>query len=46
VAGLTAVGGPAGPVIAGVLTFRLLTFWLPVLPGCLVFRALRARGTV
>ena len=26
VAGLTAVGGPAGPVIAGVLTFRLLTF--------------------
>jgi glycosyltransferase 2 family protein len=46
VAGLTAVGGPAGPVIAGVLTFRLLTFWLPVLPGWLVFRALRARGTV
>jgi len=46
VAGLTAVGGPAGPVIAGVLTFRLLTFWLPLLPGWLVFRVLRARGTV
>lgn len=46
VAGLTAVGGPAGPVIAGVLTFRLLTFWLPVLPGWLVLRVLRARGTV
>jgi len=46
VAGLTAVGAPAGPAIAGVLTFRLLTFWLPVLPGWLAFRALRARGTV
>jgi undecaprenyl-diphosphatase len=41
VAGLTAVGVPSGQAIAGVLTFRLATFWLPTLPGWLVFRRLR-----
>ena len=46
VAGLTAVGAPAGPAIAGVLAFRLLTFWLPILPGWLAYRALRADGTI
>ena len=46
VAGLTAVGAPTGPAVAGVLAFRLLTFWLPILPGWLAYRALRADGTI
>jgi uncharacterized membrane protein YbhN (UPF0104 family)/membrane-associated phospholipid phosphatase len=46
VAGLTAVGAPIGPAVAGVLAFRLLTFWLPILPGWLAYRALRADGTI
>jgi glycosyltransferase 2 family protein len=46
VAGLTAVGAPTGPAVAGVLAFRLLTFWLPILPGWLAYRALRAVGTI
>jgi uncharacterized membrane protein YbhN (UPF0104 family)/membrane-associated phospholipid phosphatase/tRNA A-37 threonylcarbamoyl transferase component Bud32 len=46
VAGLTAVGAPAGPAVAGVLAFRLLTFWLPILPGWLAYRTLRAIGTI
>jgi glycosyltransferase 2 family protein len=46
VAGLTAVGAPAGPAVAGVLAFRLLTYWLPILPGWLAYRALRADRTL
>jgi undecaprenyl-diphosphatase len=46
VAGLTAAGAPTGPAVAGVLAFRLLTFWLPVLPGWLSYRALRADDTI
>jgi uncharacterized membrane protein YbhN (UPF0104 family)/membrane-associated phospholipid phosphatase/tRNA A-37 threonylcarbamoyl transferase component Bud32 len=46
VAGLTAVGAPAGPAVAAVLAFRLLTYWLPVLPGWLAYRALRANRTL
>ena len=46
VAGLTAVGAPTGPAVAGVLAFRLLTFWLPILPGWLAYRALSAAGTI
>ena len=41
VAGLTAVGAPTGPAVAGVLAF-----WLPILPGWLAYRALRADGTI
>lgn len=40
VAGLTGLGAPSGPAIAGVLAFRLVTFWMPILPGWLVFRRL------
>jgi undecaprenyl-diphosphatase len=43
VAGLTATGVAAAPAIAGVLTYRLATFWIPTLPGWLAFRLLRAR---
>lgn len=46
VAGLTAVGAESGPAVAGVLAFRLLTFWLPILPGWLTFRALRRGGAI
>jgi uncharacterized membrane protein YbhN (UPF0104 family) len=44
VAGLTAAGTPTAPAVAAVLAFRLLTYWLPVLPGWLAYRRLRAEG--
>lgn len=37
IAGLTAFGLPAGIAVSATLTFRLATFWLPVLPGWLTF---------
>ncbi len=40
IAGLTSFGVHSGPAIAGVLAFRLLTFWLPIAPGIWVFRRL------
>jgi undecaprenyl-diphosphatase len=43
IAGLTAVGVASGPAVAGVLAFRLVTFWLPILPGWLAFRSLTRR---
>jgi undecaprenyl-diphosphatase len=46
VAGLTALGAPAGPAIAGVLVFRLATFWLPIAPGWFAFRHLRRSGAI
>jgi uncharacterized membrane protein YbhN (UPF0104 family) len=35
--GLTAVGVAPVPALAGVLWFRLISFWLPTLPGALAF---------
>ena len=46
VAGLTAVGSPAASAVGGVLVFRLLTFWLPILPGAWMLRRLSRRGLV
>jgi uncharacterized membrane protein YbhN (UPF0104 family) len=46
VAGLVAGGVPAAAAIAGVLAFRLLTFWLPTSPGWLAFHGLRRRGAI
>jgi uncharacterized membrane protein YbhN (UPF0104 family)/membrane-associated phospholipid phosphatase/tRNA A-37 threonylcarbamoyl transferase component Bud32 len=46
VAGLTRLAVPAGPAIAGVLGFRLVTYWLPILPGALALRFLRRRQAV
>ncbi len=43
VAGLTGVGVAAGPAVAGVLSFRLVTFWLPTLPGAWAFRVVRQK---
>jgi undecaprenyl-diphosphatase len=46
VAALTGLGVHVGPAVAGVLTFRLVTFWLPILPGWLAFRSLRHHGAI
>jgi glycosyltransferase 2 family protein len=46
VGGLTGIGAPAGAAVSGVLTFRLLTFWLPLLPGFVAFRMLRHRHII
>jgi uncharacterized protein (TIRG00374 family) len=39
--GLTFAGLPAGTATSAVLMFRLLTFWLPVLPGWAAFNQLQ-----
>jgi len=41
VAGLTAVGVAPTAAVAAVLSSRLLTYWLPVLPGIGMFRYLQ-----
>jgi uncharacterized membrane protein YbhN (UPF0104 family) len=41
VAGLSAVGTEATLAVAAVLTMRVLTYWLPVLPGIAMFRYLQ-----
>lgn len=41
VAALGFAGAPAAPVVAAVLTYRLISYWLPVIPGALAFRYLR-----
>jgi uncharacterized protein (TIRG00374 family) len=42
-AGLATVGVPAGAAVAAVLMYRLLTFWLPLIPGFFALRYLQAR---
>ncbi|HET6793054.1 MAG TPA: lysylphosphatidylglycerol synthase transmembrane domain-containing protein, partial [Acidimicrobiales bacterium] len=46
VAGLTGIGIPSEPAVAAVLTFRLLTFWLPIGPGMVAFRWLQHKQYV
>jgi uncharacterized protein (TIRG00374 family) len=46
VAGLTALGYPAAQAVAGVLTYRLFNFWLPILPGLAAFRYLQRRQVI
>jgi len=46
VAGLTAVGVAAAGAAAAVLTSRLLTFWLPALPGVAAFRLLQHHDVI
>jgi undecaprenyl-diphosphatase len=46
VAGLTAAGAASGPAVAAVLVYRLITFWLPILPGFFAYRALRREGAL
>jgi glycosyltransferase 2 family protein len=40
-AGLTGVGISSGAAVSAVLTFRLATYWLPVLPGWLCLHLLQ-----
>ncbi|CAM5475647.1 TIGR00374 family protein OS=Streptomyces alboniger OX=132473 GN=CP975_23545 PE=4 SV=1 [Streptomyces alboniger] len=42
--GLIAVGVPKDVAAPAVLLFRLLTLWLPVLPGWLFFNHLTRKG--
>lgn len=44
VAGLTFVGVVPASAVAGVLVFRLLTYWVPTVPGWFALRSLRRRG--
>jgi glycosyltransferase 2 family protein len=46
VAGLTGVGMDPGAAVATVLAYRLLTYWLPVLPGWVSFHVLERRGII
>ena len=41
VAGFTAIGVDSGIAVAAVLSYRLATYWLPILPGWLCFRTLQ-----
>lgn len=43
VAGLVAVGAPTTTAVATVLGYRLLTVWVPLVPGALVFAVLLRR---
>jgi uncharacterized membrane protein YbhN (UPF0104 family)/predicted Ser/Thr protein kinase len=44
IAGYTAVGVPAATAFAAVLLFRLVTFWLPIVPGWLALVGLQRSG--
>ncbi len=46
VAALTAVGMASGIAVAAVLSYRLATFWLPILPGWLGFELLQRRNLI
>ena len=46
VAGLTGIGVPPGPAVSAVLTYRLATYWLPVIPGWAAWQILQRRDYV
>ena len=46
VAGLTGVGMEPGPAVAAVLSYRLATYWLPILPGWISFHLLERRNYI
>jgi uncharacterized protein (TIRG00374 family) len=45
-AGLIAIGIDAGIALSSVLLFRLLTFWIPTVPGWFAFQYLLKRGSL
>ncbi|NUR58009.1 MAG: flippase-like domain-containing protein [Catenulispora sp.] len=45
-AGLTTAGIPSAVAATAVIVFRLLTWWLPVIPGWFAFAALQRRGAL
>jgi uncharacterized membrane protein YbhN (UPF0104 family) len=46
VAGFTGVGMDPAIAVAAVLSYRLVTFWLPILPGWLCFRLLERQNYI
>lgn len=44
VASLLAFGVPAGPALSVMLVYRLITFWLPILPGIVALRLAVKKG--
>ena len=46
IAGFTGFGLDGGVAISAVLTFRLATFWLPILPGWITFMWMERRGEI
>ena len=46
VAGFTGIGMDGAIAVAVVLSYRLVTFWLPILPGWLGFRLLERRNYI
>ena len=46
VAGFTGVGMDPGVAVATVLSYRLVTYWLPILPGWISFQVLERRGLI
>jgi len=46
IAALTGFGLDAGIAISSVLTFRLATFWLPIVPGWATFMWMERRGEI
>ncbi len=44
--GLTAAGGEAVSMFAAVLVYRLISYWLPVLPGVVALTVLRRRSVL
>ncbi|MGE0795500.1 MAG: lysylphosphatidylglycerol synthase domain-containing protein [Acidimicrobiia bacterium] len=43
-AGLMVLGVPAAPAVAGVIVFRAVSYWLPLLPAAFAYRRLRREG--
>ena len=46
VGALTGYGMASGPAVSAVLTFRLVTYWLPMLPGWFTFHWMQRREEV
>ena len=46
VAGLGGAGVAAGPAVAAVIAYRLVTYWLPVAPGAVALHRLRRSGVL
>ena len=46
IAGLTSVGVESDVAVPAVFLFRIVTFWLPILPGWLTFVLLQRRGSL
>jgi uncharacterized membrane protein YbhN (UPF0104 family) len=45
-AGLTAIGIPAAVAVPAVLLFRLVSFWIPIVPGWLAWTRMQKAGTL